>query len=148
MNGQNYDSIYNYEAVIQRMISNGHQVASHTWDHADLATLDEDAVIAEMTELETALLSIIGKFPTYMRPPYTSYTSETLEILGDLGYHVIVYDIDTLDYDYADYGDTTSLGIFESGLDAGGTISLEHDVGSHTAPPPLYTHTQRMRESC
>lgn len=122
------------------MISNGHQVASHTWDHADLAGLSEDAVTEEMTDLETVLLGLIGKFPTYMRPPYTSYTSETLSILGNLGYHVIVYDIDTLDYNYATYGDTTSLGIFESGLDAGGTISLEHDASlSHSSPhpPPL-----------
>lgn len=132
MNGQNFDSIYNYESIIQRIVSNGHQVASHTWNHADLATLDENAVIAEMTDLETALLGIIGKFPTYMRPPYTSYTSETLGILGNLGYHVIVYSIDTLDYNYADYGDATSLGIFESGLDAGGTISLEHDVSLYS----------------
>lgn len=128
MNGQNYDSIYNYESVIQRMVANGHQVASHTWDHADLATLDQAGVVSEMTQLETALLSIIGKFPTYMRPPYTSYTSETLSILGGLGYHVITYNIDTLDWEYATYGDTTSLGVFESGLNAGDTISLEHDV--------------------
>jgi peptidoglycan/xylan/chitin deacetylase (PgdA/CDA1 family) len=30
MNGQNYDSIYNYAGVIQRMAGAGHQVASHT----------------------------------------------------------------------------------------------------------------------
>jgi peptidoglycan/xylan/chitin deacetylase (PgdA/CDA1 family) len=30
VNGQNYDSIYNYIPTIQRMYNEGHQVASHT----------------------------------------------------------------------------------------------------------------------
>jgi peptidoglycan/xylan/chitin deacetylase (PgdA/CDA1 family) len=30
MNGQNYGSIYDYSAVVQRMVNDGHQVASHT----------------------------------------------------------------------------------------------------------------------
>jgi peptidoglycan/xylan/chitin deacetylase (PgdA/CDA1 family) len=30
VNGQNYDNIYNYASTIQRMVTEGHQVASHT----------------------------------------------------------------------------------------------------------------------
>jgi peptidoglycan/xylan/chitin deacetylase (PgdA/CDA1 family) len=30
VNGQNYDNIHNYASTIQRMITEGHQVASHT----------------------------------------------------------------------------------------------------------------------
>jgi peptidoglycan/xylan/chitin deacetylase (PgdA/CDA1 family) len=32
-NGQNWDNIYNYNATIQRMITDGHQVCSHTYVH-------------------------------------------------------------------------------------------------------------------
>ena len=82
-----------------------------------------------MTQLENALLSIIGRFPTYMRPPYFSYSDQTLETLGGLGYRVIHADIDTLDWQN-NTPETigNSISNFANGLDGGGSISLAHDV--------------------
>jgi peptidoglycan/xylan/chitin deacetylase (PgdA/CDA1 family) len=69
-----------------------------SWSHADLATLDTAGITSQMTQVETALTTIIGRFPTYMRPPYLSYNANTLSTLATLGYHVIQLDIDTLDW--------------------------------------------------
>lgn len=77
-----------------------------------------------MTILEIELLKIIGKFPTYMRPPYFSWSSLTLETLGRMGYKVIRGDIDTLDWKY---DMDKSLKLFERGLQAGGSITLMHE---------------------
>jgi peptidoglycan/xylan/chitin deacetylase (PgdA/CDA1 family) len=87
-----------------------------------------------MTELESALVDIIGKFPTYMRPPYFSTNDAVLQTLGDLGYHVIQADIDTQDW-ANDSPDAiqTSVELFNQGLDAGGSIVLAHDVHENTA---------------
>src|ERR1700755_44779 len=71
-NGQNYDSIYNYNSTLKRMISGNHQIGSHTWSHADLTTLSDAGIADEMGKLEVAFTNIIGKIPTYMRP--VSYT--------------------------------------------------------------------------
>jgi len=128
VNGQNYDSIYNYASDISRMAAN-HQVASHTWDHADLTTLSSDGVTSEMTQLEAAFLDIIGKFPTYMRPPYFSYNSEVLSIIGGLGYKVITCDVDTLDWE----DESNAENVFQQGFDSGATITLAHDVYQLTA---------------
>ena len=76
-----------------------------------------------MTQLETALLSIIGVFPTYMRIPYFSYNDAVLSTLGGLGYHIIQCDIDTLDWS----SEANAPSTFQAGLDAGGTITLAHD---------------------
>jgi len=126
VNGVNYGDIFQYADVIQRMVDDGHQVASHTWSHANLATLDATGVTLEMTQLEDALMSIIGKFPTYMRPPYFSTNPESAKILGDLGYHVMIADIDTKDFENTS-DLAASVQNFISGIKAGGSISLEHD---------------------
>jgi peptidoglycan/xylan/chitin deacetylase (PgdA/CDA1 family) len=76
-----------------------------------------------MTQLETAMLSIIGVFPTYMRIPYFSYNDAVLSTLGGLGYHIIQCDIDTLDWS----SEANAPSTFQAGLDAGGTITLAHD---------------------
>jgi len=123
VNGQNYGNIYDYSAVIQRMVADGHQVGSHTWSHADLATLDAAGITSQMTQVETALLSIIGKYPQYMRPPYYSYNAAVLSTLGGLGYKIITSDIDTLDWS----NESAAPGVFQGGLDNGATITLAHD---------------------
>lgn len=45
-----------------------------------------------------ALQNILGFFPTYMRPPYSSCNSACQNEMMNLGYHVIYFDLDTEDY--------------------------------------------------
>ena len=87
--------------VIQKMNTNGHQIASHTWSHADLSTLTEAARRGEMIKLEMALRNILGFFPTYMRPPYSSCNAACVATMGDLGYHITYFTLDTDDYNQA-----------------------------------------------
>jgi peptidoglycan/xylan/chitin deacetylase (PgdA/CDA1 family) len=86
------------------------------------------AQTTEMTELETAFMAIIGKFPYYMRPPYFATNPTVLQTMATLGYHVIQADVDTLDWEY-DTPSTIgqSLTIYEDGINSGATIDLSHD---------------------
>ncbi|KAL3433495.1 hypothetical protein BDV09DRAFT_109696 [Aspergillus tetrazonus] len=105
--------------LIQRMVLSGHQVASHTWSHQDLNKISQVQRRTQLLWNEVALRNILGYFPTYMRPPYSSCTTDTgcLSDMGDLGYHVILYDIDTEDYSH-DSPDTIqrSKDIFDENL--------------------------------
>jgi len=134
MNGQNFDSIYNYQPQIQQMIAEGHQIGSHTWSHADLTTLSVADQTTQMTELDTAFMAIIGKSPTYMRPPYFSTNPTVLNTLSTLGYHVIQADVDTLDWEN-NTPDTIgqSVTIFENGINSGASLYLLHDSQETTA---------------
>lgn len=42
--------------------------------------------------------NIVGFFPTYMRPPYSSCNAACEATLKDLGYHISFFDLDTDDY--------------------------------------------------
>jgi peptidoglycan/xylan/chitin deacetylase (PgdA/CDA1 family) len=82
------DTTAAWVTVIQKMYAAGHQLASHTWSHPDLSTLSEWARRDEMYKLEMAMRNIVGFFPTYMRPPYSSCNSDCLATMAALGYHV------------------------------------------------------------
>jgi peptidoglycan/xylan/chitin deacetylase (PgdA/CDA1 family) len=99
-----------------------------------------------MTQVETALLSIIGKYPTYMRPPYFATNDFVLSTLGGLGYKVIQADIDTKDYLYPS-PDTigTAIGNLQAGLNAGGTITLMHDPLINTVQSLLPAAIQEIQ---
>ncbi|KAI5790232.1 hypothetical protein EDC01DRAFT_616605 [Geopyxis carbonaria] len=87
-----------WPALLRRMIADGHQVASHSWSHADLSTLNETQRENEMVRNEMAIRNVIGKYPTYMRPPYSSCNAACLATMDRLGYHVTYFDLDTQDY--------------------------------------------------
>ncbi|OWP05078.1 hypothetical protein B2J93_648 [Marssonina coronariae] len=92
------DSTAQWSSVIKRMVAEGHQVASHTWSHQDLSTLDAATFNKQMVYNEMAFRNILGYFPTYMRPPYSSCNSACESRLKTLGYHVTYFDLDTAGY--------------------------------------------------
>ena len=81
------------------MYREGHQIASHTWSHKDLSTLDLATFNQEMYYNEQAINNILGLFPTYVRPPYLSCDGTCQSRLANLGYHTIQTDLDTMDWD-------------------------------------------------
>jgi hypothetical protein len=115
------------------MYDTGHQIASHTYSHADLSTLSPQAITDELIFNEMSLRNILGVIPTYMRPPYLSCSGACPQILGDLGYHVVWTDVNTEDW----ANDSPSLigvarGNFDAAIGAGGRLVLNHDVHYQT----------------
>jgi peptidoglycan/xylan/chitin deacetylase (PgdA/CDA1 family) len=94
------DTTAPYPDLIQRMIAEGHQVASHTWSHYSLSNISHELRIEQMVKNEMAFNNIIGMWPTYMRPPYSDCTEESgcWADLQALGYHRVYFDLDTQDY--------------------------------------------------
>jgi peptidoglycan/xylan/chitin deacetylase (PgdA/CDA1 family) len=84
-----------WSAMIRRMVAEGHQVASHTWSHQDLNTLTTQQRYDQIIKNEMAISNIIGKFPTYLRPPYNSCDAGCMTDLRALGYVVAFFDQDT-----------------------------------------------------
>ncbi|KAH7031446.1 uncharacterized protein B0I36DRAFT_349526 [Microdochium trichocladiopsis] len=129
VNGQNVDTITNRAPAIQRIMTEGHQLGSHTWSHPYLTQLNEAQVRTQMLQLENTLLQMTGKIPTYMRPPYFDYNQQTLNIMGSLGYKVIHASIDTLDWQWHEPNNfQQAVEKFRTELNAGGSISLTHDI--------------------
>ncbi|KAF8424849.1 hypothetical protein EV426DRAFT_70847 [Tirmania nivea] len=104
LNGENWGPAITVDSNAQQVIRNayntGHQIASHTWSHPDLDTLSVNDITSQMSQLESALLSIIGRYPTYMRPPYLNCGATCLSTLNTLGYHVMITNLDTRDWQY------------------------------------------------
>jgi peptidoglycan/xylan/chitin deacetylase (PgdA/CDA1 family) len=87
--GQIEDSNSGYVPIIRRMITDGHQVGSHTWSHQDFSIITAQQRRDQIVKNEMALIDILGFFPTYLRPPYTRWTADALADLKTFGYHVV-----------------------------------------------------------
>lgn len=93
------DTTAPYPDLLRRMISEGHQIASHTWSHYHLDEITSDMRKQQMVKNERAIANVIGKYPTYMRPPYSQCDTATCKAdMRALGYHRVYFDLDTTDY--------------------------------------------------
>lgn len=84
-----------YPQLIQRMHKSGHQIASHTWTHQNLTNMTIEQKHNQIYYNEMAFRNILGFFPTYMRPPYSECDNATQDMLSDMGYHIVYYNIDS-----------------------------------------------------
>ncbi|KAL0091251.1 chitin deacetylase [Phycomyces blakesleeanus] len=125
-----------YINVIKHLDEMGHQIASHTYSHRDLKGLSAAVVKKEMTDVEAIVKKAIGKKPTYMRPPSGVTDATSLQALGDLGYKVVLWDIDTNDWKThsltAEKAEFANVMGKETGTPKKGHISLMHDVHEQT----------------
>ncbi|KAJ8109888.1 hypothetical protein OPT61_g7122 [Boeremia exigua] len=127
--------------AIKRIDAEGHQIASHTWTHQNLTKISSEDRKNQMWRLEMALNNIVGKIPTYMRPPYLSCKANCPQDMSELGYHIIEWDVDTDDYNQNDPSliqnskDWFKGNITKSGATPqnSSSLAISHDILDQTA---------------
>ncbi|KAJ9158159.1 Glycoside hydrolase/deacetylase [Coniochaeta hoffmannii] len=145
VNGDNYgrgrvdDPARPWPDMLRRMRAAGHQIGSHGWRHIDVSRASPEARFEEVVRLEEALAAVLGGvWPTYFRPPFASCdTAGCLADLGELGYHVVNFDVDTKDYEH---DSPDGIGMSMDGFAAGvwgspedsAYMVLAHDVYAQT----------------
>jgi peptidoglycan/xylan/chitin deacetylase (PgdA/CDA1 family) len=130
------------EAVIRRIQAEGHEIALHSFDHHDMKKASEglDGTFAkQVTGVEQQLDSVGVKHSKLYRPPYGSITQEQIQYLGEHGYKVVNWSIDTFDWDkLKNDSDRMTLDVLNGAQDRngdpkGGKIVLMHSAGGNRA---------------
>ena len=129
--GQSLQSNAFYKRTLIRMVREGHIVASHSFNHPDLTTLNRDQIKDQMDRTDEAIQSIIGIRPRYMRPPYGYVNQRVVSSLRSCGYLIVNWNHDTNDWKFQDnYG--TIVGYVQNQISSPkhinqGPIILQHD---------------------
>ncbi|RDL35375.1 uncharacterized protein BP5553_07306 [Venustampulla echinocandica] len=132
------DSTAQWSNLIKRMVAEGHQVASHTWSHQSLTSVDETTFNNQIIYNEMAFRNILGYFPTYMRPPYSQCDATCGSRLATLGYHVTYFDLDTAGYLNDDVNlIQNSKNIWDTAINPSNSqtdnfLEIEHDIHFQT----------------
>ena len=131
-----------YPEVVAAVAARGHHPANHCWVHDLMTDHDSETLFGWIQDTMEA----IGEEANghlYFRPPYGGINSRVRGLIEDAGYKVVMWNIDTLDWDYAD-GRTTFTwvpAIFRTDYmgwvqyharAVGGGVALFHDVHQFT----------------
>ncbi|MBP2632611.1 MAG: polysaccharide deacetylase [Firmicutes bacterium] len=134
-----------YPEMLRRINEEGHIIADHTYNHADLKKLDEEQVKQEIETCASIIHEIIGKTPSFVRPPYGFHNEAVDHAIYSEGKIIILWSIDTKDWTGLDAADIKSRVLPKM---QNGFIILQHDGenpklgGSVTALPDIIDELQ------
>ncbi|MGI6751308.1 MAG: polysaccharide deacetylase family protein [Anaerovoracaceae bacterium] len=123
-------SIQKDDNTLKRILSDGHVLASHTSNHPDLRTLTQKELIDELLTVENRVYEITGRRMALMRPPYGFHNDSVLEDIGNMGYRIIKWSVDTKDWRD---GDIDRVLINTMPNIRNGSIILMHDTLAKSA---------------
>lgn len=89
-----------FPLLAKRIISDGHEIASHSYNHPDLTKLSKDEIISEVKHGLDTFEKVLGtKGSPLFRPPYGYWNKNLLEAAGEMDIPYTVYwSIDTIDW--------------------------------------------------
>lgn len=84
--------------LLRRMVSDGHALINHTYDHPHMETLSTDLRLQQLARTEEIIEGIVGMTTKpYFRPPYGAYNDQVLIDIAAAGYrYSIMWTVDCL----------------------------------------------------
>ena len=121
-----------YPDTVRREYREGHQIAQHTYSHAQLSAKTDEQIKWELNKTDGILNSILGKeFKYALRPPYGDNNARVLAAIGRPAFNWSIDPVDWRDRD----SDTVCSRIVNNAFD--GAIILVHDIHRTTIPGAL-----------
>jgi peptidoglycan-N-acetylglucosamine deacetylase len=119
-------NVETYPDIARRIVSEGHEIANHTWSHPALSKLPPERVVEELRLTHEKVLEITGCRMTSLRPPYGATNDRVRQTAFDrFGYTTIMWSVDPLDWKYRNTTRVTRALV--SGA-APGAVLLAHDI--------------------
>ena len=93
------DAVKAHPKLVETLVAAGMEVANHSDTHRQFTKLTEAQIRAE---LDACHRRILGAAPNaqvrVMRPPYGSWNQAVMRVAHEMGYKVILWDVDTNDW--------------------------------------------------
>lgn len=121
--------VQQYPEAAQEIANRGHELGNHSWTHFNFSEMTAEEVAKELNDTEALVKELTGQTTKpYLRPPFGSRSTVSLETAYDLGYTTIIW--------------TYGADEWREGATA---QTIYDNVYGNKAPGALYyTHTDRQ----
>ena len=92
------EQVKSFPELTKRMVSDGHTIANHTWNHPKLSKITTSQLVQEVESTTSQIEEVTGIKTDLFRPPYGDYTAGDIRMLQKLGYRSIMWSVDTVDW--------------------------------------------------
>lgn len=123
--------ISKYPDDVKTILAKGHEVGNHSENHKQMSKLSKEQCKEEIRIVHDKVKELTGLEMTVFRPPFGDYNDTVIRAANELGYHVIQWDVDSLDW--KDYGCDSILHTVTNHKHLGnGSIILMHNGAKYT----------------
>jgi peptidoglycan-N-acetylglucosamine deacetylase len=84
--------------MVKRIVSEGHVIGNHTYDHKLLTKLSDDAFQQEIMRTQSILEKLCGYTPRLIRPPYGEISESQLLWASEHNYRIVNWNVDSNDW--------------------------------------------------
>ncbi|TMQ91696.1 polysaccharide deacetylase family protein [Actinomadura soli] len=118
-------NVAEYPELVRREHEAGHEIADHSYSHANLGRASKKKIVSELTRTQDAIRQASGVTPTMLRPPYGSTSRRLSEITREMGLAQVLWTVDPQDWDSRDTEDVERRVLAAA---KPGYIVLMHDI--------------------
>lgn len=119
-------SIAGNEALLKRIVAEGHELGNHTWTHPDLVYESDEVIAKEFQDTQNKIFEVTGVYPATFRPPYGSYNKRVYE---QIKLPIVLWNVDSNDWSLRNSQKITERVINNTYT---GAIILMHDIHETT----------------
>ena len=84
--------------LVSYLANEGHEIGNHGYFHKEHGKLDEQGNLFEIKHTHDVILAQTGINMTLFAPPSGDFSQTTLKVCENLGYKVILWSVDTIDW--------------------------------------------------
>lgn len=112
--------------ILQRMVSEGHEIGNHSWNHRSFTSLSSAEIRSEIDRTNDVISQAVNQPAALLRPPFGAHNSISDRLSST---PVILWDVDTLDWKHRNAEKVVDSAIRQT---RPGSIVLLHDIHSST----------------
>lgn len=90
--------IQKYPVTFKRIIREGHEIGSHSFQHLKISGLPMNQVKYQLNHNAEIIRKYGGTSKKIFRPPYGAVDPKSIQFIGKEGYKIILWTIDSLDW--------------------------------------------------
>ncbi len=84
--------------LLKEMSEAGHSIQNHAYKHVHFSSLSDKEAQAQIKKAEAVIQEIIGQKTRFFAPPYGEQNGRLVKAVGAIGYQLIMWSIDTIDW--------------------------------------------------
>ncbi len=110
--------------LLREMYLRGHEIGNHGYGHKLCSKIEKEEIREEIKNTEEVVKNLTGSDTTLFAPPSGDYDERTVSICEEMGYKIILWSIDTIDWKPDSTADKIKNRVMEKPLN--GAIVLMH----------------------
>ncbi len=123
--------VESYPEDVKAIAEAGHDLGNHSENHKQMSQISASECKEEIQKVHDKVKELTGQDMILFRPPYGDYNDTVIDAANELGYHVIQWDVDSLDW--KDYGtDSIVSKVLDHEHLGNGSIILMHNGAKYT----------------